>query len=59
MDKLKKGIVSHDHVVDAAYIDTYLTVAFPPRVAAGTGMEAITHYKEAYTDKLALPIVEM
>lgn len=58
-DKLKKGIVSPHLVVDAAYLDPGLTVTVPPKVTAETGMDALTHCIEAYTNKFAHPIIDM
>jgi len=58
-DKLKKGIVSPHLVVDAAYLDPQLTVTVPPKVTAETGMDALTHCIEAYTNKFAHPIIDM
>lgn len=58
-DKLKKGIVSPYLLADAAYIDPQLTFTVPPKVTAETGMDALTHCIEAYTNKFAHPAVDM
>ncbi len=58
-DKLKKGIVSPYLVADAVYADPELTVTVPPKVTAETGMDALTHCIEAYTNKFAHPIIDM
>lgn len=58
-DKLKKGIVSPYLVVDAAYLDPALTTTVPPKVTAETGMDALTHCIEAYTNKFAHPMIDM
>ena len=58
-DKLKKGVVSPYLIADVAYVDPQLTVTVPPRVAAETGMDALTHCIEAYTNKFAHPAVDM
>jgi alcohol dehydrogenase class IV len=58
-DKLKKGIVSPYLVADAAYLDPQLTVTVPPKVTAETGMDALTHCIEAYTNKFAHPVIDM
>ncbi len=58
-DSLKKGVVSPHLIADAAYIDPKLTWTVPARVTAETGMDAITHCIEAYTNKFAHPMVDM
>ena len=58
-DKLKKGIVSPCLVPDAAYLDPQLTLTVPPKVTAETGMDALTHCIEAYTNKFAHPVIDM
>ena len=58
-DKLKKGIVSSYLMADAAYADPKLTLTVPAKVTADTGMDALTHCIEAYTNKFAHPMVDM
>lgn len=58
-DKLKKGIVSPYLVADAVYADPQLTLTVPSKVTAETGMDALTHCIEAYTNKFAHPIIDM
>ncbi len=58
-DKLKKGIVSPCLIADAAYVDPGLTVSVPSKVTADTGMDALTHCIEAYTNKFAHPAVDI
>lgn len=58
-DALKKGVVSPYLVADAAYIDPKLTWTVPSKVTAETGMDALTHCLEAYTNKFAHPMVDM
>ncbi len=58
-DQLKKGIVSPYLVADAAYVDPRLTWTVPPKVTADTGMDALTHCIEAYTNKFAHPAVDI
>jgi alcohol dehydrogenase class IV len=58
-DKLKKGIVSPYLIADVAYVDPQLTATVPAKVTAETGMDALTHCIEAYTNKFAHPCVDM
>ncbi len=58
-DSLKKGIVSPHLLADAAYVDPRLTVTVPPKVTAETGMDALTHCIEAYTNRFAHPVVDI
>jgi len=58
-DNLKKGVVSPFLVPDASYIDPFLTRSVPPSVTASTGMDALTHCLEAYTNKYAHPVVDI
>lgn len=58
-DQLKKGVVSPHLLADAAYIDPKLTWSVPAKVTAETGMDALTHCIEAYTNKFAHPMVDM
>ena len=54
----KSGIVSPALLADAAYIDPALTVELPPKFTAETGMDALCHCIEAYTNKFAHPVVD-
>ncbi|MCD8297336.1 MAG: iron-containing alcohol dehydrogenase [Prevotella sp.] len=58
-DALKKGVVSQYLMAKAAYVDPKLTWTVPAKVTAETGMDAITHCIEAYTNKFAHPIIDM
>ncbi len=58
-DLLKKGVVSPYLMADAAYIDPKLTWSVPAKVTAETGMDALTHCIEAYTNKFDHPMVDM
>ncbi|MCI6617748.1 MAG: iron-containing alcohol dehydrogenase [Prevotella sp.] len=58
-DQLKKGIVSPFLLADAAYVDPALTLTVPPKVTADTGMDALTHCIEAFTNKFAHPMVDL
>lgn len=55
----KVGIISPYLVPDAAYIDPILTVSLPKSVTAATGIDALTHCLEAYTNKFAHPFVDL
>ena len=58
-DHLKKGIVSPYLLADTAYVDPQLTWTVPAKVTADTGMDALTHCIEAYTNKFAHPSVDI
>ncbi len=58
-DQLKKGVVSPFLIADAAYVDPKLTWTVPAKVTADTGMDALTHCIEAYTNKFAHPTVDI
>ena len=58
-DHLKIGIVSPFLIADAAYVDPKLTWTVPAKVTADTGMDALTHCIEAYTNKFAHPTVDI
>jgi len=55
----KVGIISPYLVPDAAYIDPVLTVSLPKSITAATGIDALTHCLEAYTNKFAHPFVDL
>jgi alcohol dehydrogenase class IV len=58
-DNQKKGIISPYLVPDIVYVDPELTVSVPPAITAATGIDALTHCLEAYTNKFALPFIDM
>lgn len=58
-DNQKKGIISPFLVPDIVYIDPLLTVSVPPSITAATGMDALTHCLEAYTNKFAQPLIDL
>jgi len=58
-DHQKKGIISPHLVPDIVYIDPELTLSVPPSITAATGLDALTHCLEAYTNKFAHPFVDM
>jgi alcohol dehydrogenase len=55
----KKGIISPYLVPDACYIDPKLTLSLPAKLTAETGMDALCHCIEAYTNKFAHPAVDL
>lgn len=55
----KKGIISPFLVPDAVYVDPVLTVGLPPAITAATGLDALTHCLEAYTNKFSQPFIDM
>ncbi len=56
---LKKGVVSKYLVPDVAIVDPALTIGMPAALTAVTGMDAITHCIEAYTNRFAHPIIDI
>lgn len=55
---LKKGLVSDYLYPTAALVDPGLAVGLPPRITAYTGMDALTHCIEAFTNKFAHPFID-
>jgi len=55
----KKGIISPFLVPDIVYVDPLLTISVPPSITAATGLDALTHCLEAYTNKFAQPFIDM
>src|SRR5690606_4122262 len=55
----KKGIISPFLVPDKVYIDPLLTIGVPPAITAATGLDALTHCLEAYTNKFSQPFIDM
>lgn len=58
-DNQKKGIISPFLVPDIVYVDPLLTISVPPSITAATGLDALTHCLEAYTNKFALPFIDL
>ena len=54
----KSGIISPYLVPDACYLDPILTISLPPKLTAETGIDALSHCIEAYTNKFAHPTVD-
>ncbi len=55
----KVGVISPELVPDAAYVDPGLTKDVPPVVTAATGIDALAHCLEAYTNKYAHPVTDL
>lgn len=58
-DNQKKGIISPFLVPDMVVIDPELTVSLPAAITAATGLDALTHCLEAYTNLFAHPFIDM
>lgn len=58
-EKQKKGIISPYLVPDIVYVDPLLTVSVPPAITAATGLDALTHCLEAYTNKFSQPFIDI
>ncbi|MBL6990373.1 MAG: iron-containing alcohol dehydrogenase [Bacteriovoracaceae bacterium] len=56
--KLKKGVVSQFLIPDVAIVDPLLTLSVPKSITAATGMDAIVHCIEAYTNRFAHHIID-
>jgi len=41
------------------FVDPLLTVSVPPQITAATGLDALTHCLEAYTNKFAVPFIDL
>ncbi len=55
----KKGIISPFLVPDASYVDPELTLGLPAEPTAYTGIDALTHCIEAFTNKFAHPLTDV
>lgn len=58
-DNQKKGIISPFLVPDIVYVDPLLTISVPPSITAATGLDALTHCLEAFTNKFAQPMIDI
>jgi alcohol dehydrogenase len=57
-EKLKKAVISPWLVPDATFVDPELTVSMPRELTAATGLDALAHCIEAYTNRFAHPIAD-
>ena len=58
-DGQKKGIISPWLVPDVVIVDPLLTISVPPLITAATGIDALTHCFEAYTNRFAHPMIDL
>ena len=58
-DGQKKGIISPYLVPDVVIADPLLTLSVPASITAATGIDALTHCMEAYTNKFAHPVIDL
>jgi alcohol dehydrogenase class IV len=58
-DNQKKGIISPYLIPDTVIIDPALTFNLPADITAATGLDALTHCLEAYTNLFAHPFIDM
>ncbi|CAN5597740.1 iron-containing alcohol dehydrogenase [soil metagenome] len=57
--QLKKGVISPHLVPDATFVDPELTRTVPPDITAYTGLDALIHCIEAYTNAFSHPLVDL
>jgi len=58
-DGQKKGIISPLLVPDLVLVDPVLSISVPPAVTAATGLDALTHCIEAFTNKFSNPFIDL
>ncbi len=58
-DNLKKIVTSPCLVPDGAYVNPLFTKTVPPSVTAATGLDALIHCIEEYTNLYAHPVIDM
>ncbi len=54
----KKGVISPFLVPDATFVDPSLTVSLPSKLTAETGIDALSHCMEAYTNLHSHPLID-
>ena len=57
--RLKRAVISPFLVPDATFIDPELMRTMPPALTASTGLDALAHCIEAYTNKFAHRMVDL
>lgn len=55
----KLAVQSRNLLADLALIDPDLTMSVPPRITAETGVDAMAHCVEAYTNRKAHPAIDL
>lgn len=55
----KLAVESIEMLADIAVVDPMLTTTVPPAVTAATGVDAMAHCVEAYTNKKAHPMIDL
>ena len=55
----KLAVESLEMLADIAIVDPALTMTVPPAVTAATGVDAMAHCVEAYTNKKAHPMIDL
>lgn len=55
---LKRGVVSDFLLAEHAVVDPQFCLTLPPGPTAYTGMDALTHAIEAYTNRFAVPLID-
>ncbi|CAI2931794.1 iron-containing alcohol dehydrogenase [Aminobacter sp. P9b] len=55
----KLAVESIEMLADIAVVDPALTMTVPPAVTAATGVDAMAHCVEAYTNKKAHPMIDL
>jgi alcohol dehydrogenase class IV len=55
----KQAVISPWLVPDVALVDPALTASQPPLLTAATGLDALTHCLEVYTNRFAHPLVDL
>lgn len=56
--KEKRTMVSYHIIPDIAVVDPKLTVTMPPKLTAGTGVDALSHAIESYLSTWSNPILD-
>jgi alcohol dehydrogenase class IV len=56
---LKKAVISPHLIPNATYVDPRLMVGVPPKVTVATGIDAMTHCLEAFTNRFAHPMIDL